>query len=116
MTETGTIFDLTHILPWLKKHGTNPITGEKMDSKELIKIHISKNELGEYVDPVTFKALTDNTKIVAVRTTGNVYAWETVERLNIKTKHWHDLVNDEEFARKDVIIIQVCSLSSHCLD
>lgn len=58
------------------------------------------------VDPVTFKVFTDNTHIVALKPTGNVFAWDTVERLNVKAKMWKDLVSDEEFGRKDIITIQ----------
>lgn len=72
----------------------------------MIKLTIAKNEENEYVDPVTYKVLTDNTHIVALRNTGNVFAWDTVERLNIKGKLWRDLVTDEEFSRKDIITLQ----------
>ena len=58
------------------------------------------------VDPVTYKVFTDNTHIVAVGNTGNVYAWDTVERLNVKAKMWRDLINDAEFGRKDIITLQ----------
>jgi peptidyl-prolyl cis-trans isomerase-like protein 2 len=60
------------------------------------------------VDPVTFKVFTDNTHIVAIRhgTEANVFAWETVERLNIKAKMWMDLVDDREFGRSDIITLQ----------
>jgi peptidyl-prolyl cis-trans isomerase-like 2 len=58
------------------------------------------------VDPVTFKVFTSNTHIVALRNTGNVFAWDTVERLNIKPKMWRDLISDEEFGRKDIITLQ----------
>jgi len=63
---------------------------------------------GEMVDPVTFKVFTDNTHIVAIRhgTEANVFAWETVERLNIKAKMWLDLVDDREFGRSDIITLQ----------
>ncbi|KAJ5757501.1 uncharacterized protein N7511_006195 [Penicillium nucicola] len=105
-TSTGTLFDLTNILPWIKKHGTNPVDGSPLKGSDLIKLTIAKNEDGDYVDPVTFKILTDNTHIVALRNTGNVFAWDTVERLNIKGKLWHDLVTDEEFSRKDIITLQ----------
>lgn len=105
-TAEGTIFDLTNILPWLKKHGTNPVNGEPMKSSDLIKLNFAKNDDGEYVDPVTFKVFTDNTHIVALRNTGNVFAWDTVERLNIKGKNWKDLVTDEDFVRKDIITLQ----------
>ncbi|KAI9766314.1 MAG: Peptidyl-prolyl cis-trans isomerase cyp8 [Geoglossum simile] len=105
-TADGAIFDLTNILPWLKKHGTNPVTGKKLESKELIKLNFHKNDDGEYVDPVTYKVFTDNTHIVALRNTGNVFAWDTVERLNIKAKMWKDLVSDETFGRSDIITLQ----------
>lgn len=77
-----------------------------MKSSELIKLNFTKNDEGEYVDPVTYKVFTDNTHIVALRSTGNVFAWDTVERLNIKAKNWRDLVSDEEFKRGDVITLQ----------
>ncbi|CAZ85298.1 unnamed protein product [Tuber melanosporum] len=105
-TPNGTIFDLTNIIPWLKKHGTNPVTGAPLSHKDLLKLHMAKNEDGEYCDPVTFKVFTDNTHIVAIRTSGNVFAWDTVERLNVRPKHWRDLVGDEEFTRKDIITLQ----------
>ncbi|PIG82737.1 peptidyl-prolyl cis-trans isomerase-like 2 [Aspergillus arachidicola] len=105
-TPSGTIFDLTNILPWIKKHGKNPVDGTPLKNSDLIKLNIAKNESGDYVDPVTYKVLTDNTHIVALRNTGNVFAWDTVERLNIKGKLWRDLVTDEEFGRKDIITLQ----------
>jgi peptidyl-prolyl cis-trans isomerase-like protein 2 len=60
------------------------------------------------VDPVTFKVFTDNTHIVAIRhgSEANVFAWETVERLNIKPKMWMDLLDDREFGRSDIITLQ----------
>ncbi|KAK5004185.1 Peptidyl-prolyl cis-trans isomerase cyp8, partial [Elasticomyces elasticus] len=105
-TASGAIFDLTNILPWPKKHGTNPVDGTPLKSSELIKLNFSKNDDGEYVDPVTFKVFTDNTHIVALSNTGNVFAYDTIERLNIKAKNWRDLISDEEFIRKDIITLQ----------
>ncbi|KAK8162318.1 cyclophilin-like domain-containing protein [Phyllosticta citrichinensis] len=105
-TAEGTIFDLTNILPWLKKHGTNPVDGSPLKSSNLIKLNFMKNEDGEYADPVTYKVFTENTHLVALKNTGNVYSWDTIERLNIKAKNWRDLVTDEEFSRKDIITLQ----------
>lgn len=73
---------------------------------DLINLHFAKNDDGQYVDPVTYKVLTDNTHIVGLRNTGNVFAFETVELLNIKAKNWRDLVSDEEFKRSDIITLQ----------
>ena len=107
-TSEGTIFDHENILRWLKDHGTNPINGANLKLSDLINLEFVKNESGEYVDPVTFKVFTDNTHIVAIRhgATANVFAYDTVERLNVKAKIWRDLVNDEEFGRKDMITLQ----------
>jgi peptidyl-prolyl cis-trans isomerase-like protein 2 len=106
-TSAGTIFDLTHILTWLTKHpNTNPVDGTPLKRDDLITLNFSKNEDGEYVDPVTYKVFTDNTHIVALQKSGNVFAWDTVERLNIRAKNWQDLVSDEEFTRKDIITLQ----------
>jgi peptidyl-prolyl cis-trans isomerase-like protein 2 len=106
-TASGTIFDLTHILTWLAKHpNTNPTDGTPLKRDDLITLNFAKNEDGEYVDPVTFKVFTDNTHIVALKKSGNVFAWDTVERLNIKAKNWRDLVSDDEFTRKDIVTLQ----------
>lgn len=82
------------------------MTGQELSADDLIKLQFAKNEEGEMVDPVTFKVFTDNTHIVALGTTGNVFAYDTVERLNIKAKMWRDLVSEEEFGRKDIITLQ----------
>ncbi|CAG8490353.1 6447_t:CDS:10 [Acaulospora colombiana] len=105
-TPDGIIFDLRTIYPYIKKHGTNPVTGEKLEAKSLIKLNFSKNSNGEYHCPATFRVFNDHTHIVAIRTTGNVYTYEAIERLNIKSKNWKDLLTDEPFTRKDIITIQ----------
>lgn len=105
-TSVGTVFDLTNIIPWIKKHGANPVDGTPLKTSELIKLNFLKNDENEYIDPVTYKVFTDNTHLVALRPSGNVFAWDTVERLNIKAKNWRDLLSDAEFKRSDIITIQ----------
>ncbi|KAI9257928.1 peptidyl-prolyl cis-trans isomerase-like 2 [Sporodiniella umbellata] len=105
-TPDGIVFDLMNIIPYIKKYGTNPVTGEKLETKQLIKLHYKKNEQDEYQCPVTFKAFTDHTSIAAIKTTGNVFAYDTLEKLNIKPKHWRDLLTDEEFTKADIIMLQ----------
>jgi peptidyl-prolyl cis-trans isomerase-like protein 2 len=105
-TPSGTIFDIKHIIPWLKKHGTNPVNGEKLDGRTLTTLKFDKNEEGEYVDPVTKKVFTDFSKLVAIKTSGRVFLWDTVDQLNLKAKNMRDLVSDEEFTRADLIILQ----------
>lgn len=107
-TAEGLIFDHENIIRWLIKHDTNPVTGAPLKQTDLIKLNFVKNDAGEYVDPVTYKVLTDNTHIVAVRhgDSANAFAYDTIERLNIKPKMWKDLLTDEDFTRKDIITLQ----------
>ncbi len=124
-TQDGTIFDVEVIGAWLDKQATNPVTGAPLAKKDLIRLNFTRNAntadtaadrngapsadgKGDFIDPVTFKVFTDNTHIVAVRhgSYANVFAWDTVERMNIKAKTWRDLVDDAEFTRKDIITLQ----------
>ncbi|KAK1750690.1 hypothetical protein QBC47DRAFT_352754 [Echria macrotheca] len=126
-TADGTIFDVEVISAWLEKHQTNPVNGQPLAAKDLIKLNFARNAdtsstadpnrnggagatdgKGDYIDPVSFKVFTDNTHIVAIRhgTYANVFAWDTVERMNIKAKMWRDLVDDVEFGRRDIITLQ----------
>ncbi|KAK3828884.1 MAG: peptidyl-prolyl cis-trans isomerase-like 2 [Benniella sp.] len=105
-TEDGIIFELVNIVPYLKKYGTNPATGEKLDAKSLVKLNFFKNANDEYHCPITLRTFNENTHIVAIKTSGNVFAYDAVERLNIKAKFWKDLMTDEPFTRKDIITIQ----------
>ncbi|PHH77194.1 hypothetical protein CDD80_810 [Ophiocordyceps camponoti-rufipedis] len=118
-TPDGTVFDVEVIDDWLKEHpNQNPVDGKPLYKKDLIKLNFAKNSesdalavgLGKsgLVDHVTYKVFTDNTHIVAIRhgTYANVFAWETVERMNIKAKLWQDLVDDEPFTRDDIITLQ----------
>lgn len=77
-----------------------------MDIKSLLKLNFYRNSEGAYHCPVLFKPFTPNSHIVAVSTTGNVFSYEAIEQLNIKTKNWKDLINDKPFQRKDLIVIQ----------
>lgn len=122
-TADGTIFDVEVISAWLEKHATNPVDGKPLAAKDLIKLNFARNSdtgaatataggettgKGDLIDPVTFKVFTDNTHIVAVRHGGyaNVFAWETIERMNIKPRMWRDLLDDAEFGRSDIITLQ----------
>jgi hypothetical protein len=69
----------SNIVPFIKEHGTNPVTGRALAIKELTTLHFHKNPSGEYHCPLTFKVFNDHSHIVAIRTSGNVYVrrwWE----------------------------------------
>ncbi|VDQ02276.1 unnamed protein product [Trichobilharzia regenti] len=94
-TKEGIIFDLENILPFLKKHGINPVTGKKMKMSELIKLNFHRNSDGKFHCPVTFKVFNANTHIVAIKPTGNVYSNNLL-----------DLLTSEAFTKDDIITIQ----------
>ncbi|KAL3994085.1 Peptidyl-prolyl cis-trans isomerase 4 [Acanthocheilonema viteae] len=105
-SQDGIIFDLTQIIPYLKKYGVNPVTGKKMIAKELIHLKFDKDSDGNFRCPVTFRVFTPTSHIVAICQTGNVYSLEAVEELNLKRGHLKDLLTDEPFQKKDIITLQ----------
>ena len=105
-TDKGHVFECENIIKFLKQYGMNPITGDKLLFKNLTKLNFFKNNSGQYHCPVTFKVFNENTHIVAVKTSGNVFSFDAVDMLNIKTRNWKDLISDQEFTRKDIITIQ----------
>ncbi len=86
--------------------------------------------IGKFHCPVTFRIFNENTFIVAIRSTGNVYSYEVllptpspahthsltyththshiqaVERLNLRTKNMRELLTDEPFTKADMITLQ----------
>lgn len=105
-TPDGTVFDILNIVPWIKKHKTNPATGKPLALKHLIRLNFKKNTDGKYCCPVTFKVFTKHSRIAFIKVTGNVFLLDTIEELNYKAKCWKDLVSEENFIREDVVTIQ----------
>jgi peptidyl-prolyl cis-trans isomerase-like protein 2 len=111
-TPEGMIFDADVIDTWLKTHDINPVNGALLCPDDLISLKFSRHGDSEsgvvFTDPITLKNFTDSTCIVAVRhgDYANVFAWETIEQMNIKIHFWHDLVDDVKFKRTDIIILQ----------
>merc|ERR1712080_470762 len=86
-TVEGVVFDLMNVLPFLKKFKKSPVTGEPMTPKDLIKLNFSKNTDDDYHCPITSKIFNENSRIVAIKTTGNVFSYEAVDELNLKAKN-----------------------------
>ncbi|KAN0064003.1 cyclophilin peptidyl-prolyl cis-trans isomerase Cyp8 [Thecaphora frezii] len=102
----GTIFELTNVIPFVKKYGVNPATGQPLDLDDLTKLNFAKNERGRYHDPVSYKEFGEHSHIVAVAPSGNVYSYDSLQQLNIKAKFMRDLLTDEPFTKKDIITLQ----------
>jgi peptidyl-prolyl cis-trans isomerase-like protein 2 len=105
-TAEGHCFDIANIVPYLKKNKRNPVTGLPLAAKELFPLHFHKNTDGEIICPILQKVFTDNSVIVAIKTSGHVYSKEAVTKLNFGTKNLHDLISGEAFTRADVITLQ----------
>ncbi|XP_057481551.1 peptidyl-prolyl cis-trans isomerase CYP65-like isoform X1 [Actinidia eriantha] len=105
-TEDGSVFELMNIIPYLTKFGKHPVTGALLKKEDLITLTFHKNSEGEYHCPVLNKVFTEYTHIVAVKTTGNVFCYEAIKELNVKTKNWKELLTDEPFTKGDLITIQ----------
>ncbi|KAG6666064.1 peptidyl-prolyl cis-trans isomerase CYP65 [Carya illinoinensis] len=105
-TADGSVFDIMNIIPYIQKYGKNPVTGASLKQEDLIPLTFHKNSDGEYQCPVLNKVFTEFTHIIAVKTTGNVFSYEAIKELNIKTKNWKELLTDEPFTKEDLITIQ----------
>ncbi|XP_059624017.1 peptidyl-prolyl cis-trans isomerase CYP65 [Cornus florida] len=105
-TEDGSVFEIMHIVPYIRKFGKHPVTGAPLKQEDLIPLIFHKNSESEFHCPVLNKVFTEFTHIVAVKTTGNVFCYEAIKELNLKTKNWKELLTDEPFTRGDLITIQ----------
>ncbi|KAL1809996.1 hypothetical protein DCAR_0729648 [Daucus carota subsp. sativus] len=105
-TADGSVFDIMHIRPYIRKYGKHPVTGAPLKNEDLITLNFHKNSDGEFHCPVLDKVFTEFTHIVAIKTTGNVFCYEAIKELNLKTKNWKELLTDEPFKREDIITIQ----------
>ncbi|KAL2499590.1 Peptidyl-prolyl cis-trans isomerase CYP65 [Abeliophyllum distichum] len=105
-TADGTVFDIMNIIPYIRKYGKHPATGAPLKQEDLIPLIFHKNPEGEYHCPVLNKVFTEFTHIVGVKTTGNVFCYEAIKELNLKTKNWKELLTDEPFTKEDIITIQ----------
>lgn len=102
----GNIFDISVLVPHIRKHGTHPLTGAKSSLSDFFQVNFARDASGNFECAGSQKRLTDRSRIVVVRNTGNVYLAETVEELNYRAKNFTDLVTGEPFTRADVVTIQ----------
>ena len=100
------MYDLLNIVPYIQKHGVDPVTGKPLKMGDLVRLNFTKNAAGEYMCPVLNKVFTEHSHIVAIRGTGNVFSHEAVQELNVKPKAWRDLLTDEPFQRADILTLQ----------
>jgi len=103
---SGVIFDFENIATFLLQYKSDPVTGEAMTTKNILRLNMAKNVDGKWHCPVTCKVFTNNSHMVAVTKTGNVFAYDAVLELNIKTKNFTDLLTGEPFKKSELITLQ----------
>ncbi len=82
----GHIFELENIVPYVQKFHRNPCNDEPLELAQLTKLHFARNESGDLQDPVLNKVFNEHTHVVAIKTTGNVFAYEAIDQLCFKLK------------------------------
>eukprot|EP00753_Platysulcus_tardus_P016165 PLAT5441.1.p1 GENE.PLAT5441.1~~PLAT5441.1.p1 ORF type:complete len:531 (-),score=182.62 PLAT5441.1:273-1865(-) len=102
----GSVFDFVAIVPYVKEHGINPITGEAASLSDIIRLTYHRNAEGEPHCPSKFRPFNEHSHIVAIKPSGNVFLWESVKRLNIDSGDMHDLVSGQPFTVDDVLHLQ----------
>lgn len=105
-TLAGDIFDLVSISEAIANTGKNPLTDQPLTFNQLIKLKFHKGPKDILVCPLSGKEFTENTKICTVRTSGNVFAFDVIEKLNLKPKIYEDLVSGEPFMPEDIVVLQ----------
>ena len=113
-TNEGVIFDIENILPYVTKYKKSPITGEPLQAKDLIYLNIFKDEESHWHCPVQYKVFNDNSHIVVIKPSKNVYSYEAIEELCLKPKYMVDPMTGEKFTKKEIITIQDPKNIEHC--
>lgn len=47
-TKSGVIFDFENIVPYVQEHKCDPVSGDPVTTKDIIKLHMVKNNDGEW--------------------------------------------------------------------
>lgn len=83
------------LVEYVQDKKEHPVTKEKMSVKDIIPLKYSKDEKNKIICPVSLKELTDKTKIAAIKTSGNVFRYEVLEKMNKKANFWRDLLTSK---------------------
>lgn len=74
-----------------------------MTAKDILVLNMHRNAQGKWACPVTLNEFKDGTHVVAIKTSGNVYSYEAVKKLNIERQDWKDLSSGESFTKSDIV-------------
>ncbi len=71
----------------------------------MIKLEISKNDKGLLHCPITYKVFNENSHIVAIKESGNVYSYEAYKELNKDADWYFDLLTEVPFDPSKLITL-----------
>ncbi|KNC54051.1 peptidyl-prolyl cis-trans isomerase 4 [Thecamonas trahens ATCC 50062] len=73
---TGAVYDLLNIVPWLRRHGTDPVSGTPCAPQDLLRLHVARADDAAQtpICPLTHEPFLSSSTIVALRTNGRVYS------------------------------------------
>ncbi|WFD20900.1 peptidylprolyl isomerase [Malassezia caprae] len=106
LVQDGLVCDRETLEAFVQQYHVSPATGEPASVDDILALHIGAKDDGTWQDPVSLRELTDHSHLVAIRPTGYVYLYDTVQQLNLKTKSLRDLVTDEPFVKADILTLQ----------
>jgi len=102
--QDGVLCDAVALLEYVKAHGTSPVTGEKVEKRDVLLLKTAKNAQGRWHCPLTYRVFGKHSKVAAIGTTGNVFAYEALRELNVlKTRL--DPLDGTPFAAGDLLIV-----------
>ena len=91
---------------YAKTHNTHPFINDvPFSMDDLVPLNFATQPNGIKYDQLTGKDLNPNDKIVAVRTSGNVYTYESLYYFNLKPKVYIDTISQTPFTPEDVVTI-----------
>lgn len=102
-TPQGIIFEISALLPFLLKHKADPVTGQKMTTRDIISLQMDKDQEGRWQCPVLTKPFSNQTKIVAIRQPGtneaNVYSFEAYQVSTLLVIRYNDVIQRASLTR-----------------
>lgn len=106
LVRDGLVCDKEALVAFVQQYGKSPATGEPATMEDILDLHISRNEREQWYDSISLRKFTDHSHMVAIRPSGHVYLFETVQQLNLKPKMMRDLTTDAAFTKSDIITLQ----------
>ncbi|GIX63719.1 peptidyl-prolyl cis-trans isomerase [Babesia caballi] len=104
----GHVFDEDRIREHIVLHGRNPVNGEPLHLTDLVTLHVTRDEDNELQCPLSLKKFTPSSHVVAVKTSGYVYGYNTLKEVAKKQKDgtMKDPMTGEPFGKHDIITLQ----------